>query len=130
MRGNTATQDIPVLIVHPETGELEYGNRVLSPIARQVLLNEWGFETLLPSEKLKLDDSVIQLFLYASHPDEQLLIHIYCEPSESDIFLEGSRYGERCFELSRIQSDFVLGVPIAVLRELVACEYITRISAA
>jgi hypothetical protein len=130
MRGNAATQDIPVLIVHPEVGELEYGARPLSPLARQVLLNEWGFDSALPSEKLKLDDSVIQLFLYASSPDEQLLVHIYCDPANTAQVESGSPYAARCVELSQSKSDFVLGVPISVLSELIRADYISRIAAA
>lgn len=131
MGSSAAAVERPVLIVHPEVRDGEYEIQQVSPRTRQVLLSEWGCEDLLPSEKKKLADSVLLLFSYASSPREQVLVRIegdsrQCVSIDSDM----PASAQRCLELFREKTEFVIGIPITDLPAIARLEPVRRISAA
>ena len=128
--GANAAEERPVLIVNPETHDSDYVAREISPSARQLLLSAWGCEELLPDEKRKIDDSVVNLFTYAASMEEQLLVQIECERQCVNLEEYSSSIVRSCLENIREKSSFVLGVPISELPEIARLGAVEKISAA
>jgi hypothetical protein len=128
--GANAAEERPVLIVNPETHDSDYEAREISPAARQLLLSAWGCEELLPDEKRKIDDSVVNLFIYAASMEEQLLVQIQCERQCVKFDDSSSAAVRSCLENIRENSSFVLGVPISEIPEIARLGAVERILAA